>query len=1005
VRSGTPRLVVVAIAVLVVMICRCWAQGGSSRDSDYIRTDFTVEDGLPDNTVNGIVQTENGLLWVGTEAGLAAFDGRDFHPVQLRIPGAPPQGVVHDLLEAANGDLWVGSDAGVFLIPKRALDQLAPSPSRFFPMGAGKSDEVEALLQTRNGVLWVGTDHGLYRQDGSTFVDVLPGSYVSRLHEALNGHLLVVTGQGFVEFDGQRTIEHPGLGARYGVHNDQIFDVNQDSSGTIWYSTNAGIRREGLHSFPALRPNHAYMTSSSRTYEDPQGNIWVSTGVGVYRVQGDFLISPDSTVDARCIYVSRDGGVWLGTNGNGLVHFKRRIVRMYTKADGLPNDLAMTVLPSRDGRLWIGNNCGLSMFDGKKFKVYVEKDGLSNSCVWALAEDHHRNLWIGTYGGGLFSFLNGRFTQYTIKQGLPSKIVFQIVVARDDSLWCATPDGLSHMQGGHFHNYTTADGLSSNRILSVHQDRNGTIWVESQAGVDRLIGQRFAPLASSRPSEDELSSRFAEDSSGDLMTTNAPKGISLVANNRVTTINQDLDVMDMVESPNGSLWFSSRHGIIHVAQKDLIRPVGDRDSFLNYGRIDRADGLNSTQSSVGSPNIAITSDHMLWVATVKGLAMVDLAHWPEPSRSPKIILEGVTVEGHNVPADKRLVLPPGTHHVELHLAAVDLASPERIRLQYRMDGVDPGWLDGGASRTAVYTNIPVGAHTFFVRATDNNGKWDRNGIAYSIVQRPFFYQTTWFQAACAGVLILILTAAYLSRVHHIVRQTRILLEERIVERERIARDLHDTFLQGVQGLFLRFHTGTQQLPKDQPARQIFEDALQQSDRVMLEGRGLVSDLRASKTDTDDLPTAFALVGKESRPLSSAGFDVIVSGRTRDLNTIVYDEVYKIGREAIFNAFRHANAKDIEVEVDSGPSELRIRIRDDGVGIDSSVLKKGNRVGHYGLPGMRERATKIGGHLDLWSRSGMGTELELRVPAAIAYLPSASRMKVRWLNRFLGGRTL
>jgi len=997
-------LISILMLIAVNRPARGVAQQSSSLASHYIRTDFTVEDGLPDNVVNAVFLAENGLLWVGTESGLATFDGREFKGIRLSFPGAPSEGAVHAFAEASNGDLWVGTNAGLMLVLKKDLDQLNPSVTTFFPLGEAKSDEVQALLESREGVLWAGTNHGLYRLEGGRFIKAIGSESVSRLAEASNGHLLVVTHRGFLEYDGRRVIEHPGLGSRFGVRDDEIFNVFQDRNRTMWYSTSIGVMREGEHPFPVFRPIADARIPTYRTYEDPQGNIWVSTGRGTYRADGNDLeaLTP---LGARCLYASRDGELWIGTNGQGLVHFKPRVVRMYTKEDGLPNNnIVMTVLPAHDGKLWVGSNCGLSLFDGGRFKHYSEKDGLANSCVWSLAEDHNKDLWIGSYGGGLFQFRDGHFTQYSIEQGLISKIVLQITVARDNSLWIATPEGLSHLEKGHFTNYTTAQGLSSDRILSVHQDHAGTIWAASQAGVDRLTANGFMPFASSGLEKGTSPVRFAEDSAGNLYTDNLPKGISLIQNDRLAVVNDDLNVMDMVESPRHDLWFSSKDGVIRVALDDLRHAVEDRAAPLDYDRLDRADGLNSIQSSSGSPNIAITPDHKLWIATVNGLAMVDLTQLSPTGRKPKVFVGEVTIDGKRQPAANELILPGGSHHVELHLAAVDLGSPEKTRLQYRMDGVDSVWLDADVSRTAVYTELPVGGHTFHIRATGSDGKWDREGIVYEVTQQPLFYQEKWFQVACAAFLAVLLSMIYLARVRHIVRQTRIVLETRIAERERIARDLHDTFLQGIQGILLRFHTSTQQLPETEPLRRVFDEVLNQSDTVMLQGRGLVSGLRMTTGDTNDLPITFAMAGKEFRALSGAVYNVIVTGETRRLNPAIYDEIVKIGREALFNSYRHAKATTIETELDYSSSDLRIHFRDDGKGIDPAVLANGCLAGHFGLPGMRERATKAGAKLDIYSRLGAGTEVELRVPARVAYWPARGVRSV-WLHRLFGGEVL
>jgi signal transduction histidine kinase/ligand-binding sensor domain-containing protein len=962
---------------------------------DYIRADFTVEDGLPDNVINAIVQTENGLLWVGTESGLASFNGRDFATIDLSAAGAPPQGAVHSLLQSSVGDLWVGTDAGVVLIPRSALDQFSPSLVTFYHPGSGPSNEVSELAESRDGVIWAGTSHGLYRREAGKFMQVIPAVSVSRIAEASNGHLLLVTDQGYIEWDGHRILRHPGLAAGLGVHEDQIFEVFQDRGGTMWYCTDRGITRNDDQRRAPLEPSNVAKTPAFRIYQDYQGTLWIAGGMGIYRVDGDRLDTPVPGLHARSFCASRDGELWIGTNGSGLVHLRRRVVRMFTKADGLPNDMAMTVLSAHDGRLWVGNICGLSVLDGKNFKNYNEKDGLLNSCVWALAEDAKDNLWVGTYGGGLFRFRDGHFVQYSIEQGLVSRIVLQIVAAHDDSLWITTPNGISHMQDGRIRNYTIADGLSSNQILSIHLDRAGTLLAATQGGLDRLVGERFVPFPSNQPEDNPLFVRFSEDSLGNLYTAASPKGISLVANNRLIIANEDLKLLDMAESPQHDLWFTGKNGIIRIGRDSLISAVWNHDGPLDYRVFDRSDGMNSVQCSAGSPNIALAPDGKLWVATVKGLAMVDLTQVPRAARRPKIFVGAITVGKQKELAGPELILPPGTHHVELHLEAVDLASPEKVRLQYRLDGVDAGWLDADASRMAVYTNIPVGADRFHVRASASDGVWDRTGIVYNITQRPYFYQTTWFRVVAISAFILLLSAAYLMRVQQIVQQAHIRLEERLVERERIARELHDTLLQGVLSASMQLDVAEDQLPEDSPTKPLLRRALQMMRQVVEEGRNALRGLRTQDADNGDLALAFSRIGRELAVDERIGYRVVAQTAMRPLRAQIRDEVYRIGREAIVNAFMHANASSVEVEMEHANRYFRILVRDDGCGIDSQVLDAG-REGHWGLAGMRERSEGMGASLKLRSRPGTGTEVELTIPGAIAFETFPNGPISRWL---------
>jgi ligand-binding sensor domain-containing protein len=507
--------------------------------TSYLRTTFTVEDGLSSNVVNAILQTRDGFLWIGTDAGLNRFDGTHFTPIYFRGPKSTSQGIVSALAEGPDGDLWIGTSAGLVRVSRRAFDQFDRSLSVFYHPGESISDEITRLHVSRDGTLWVGTSAGLYRFVANQFKTVIPNAVINRIEESVDGHLHIVTNRGFVELDGTRVIEHPGLSHQLGIGPGAFFHVFQDRNGAIWFCTSMGLARRVNGSIERLQPYGPEAHGVYGVYEDPQGNLWVeastsaqSTG-GILRVSGTKLESLAPSIQVRAVSADREGNLWLGTNGEGLVRFKDRPIRMFTKADGLPNNVPMTVLSKRDGSLWVGNNCGgLSVFNGERFKTYDEKDGLSNSCVWALAEGKGGELWVGTWGGGLFRFAHNHFAQFTSPQGLAGDIVRAITVARDGSLWIATDGGLSHMLNKHFHNYTTADGLSSNRVVSVYQDRHGAIWVETSRGINRMTGDRFAPVLSPHEIFDPRYISLEEDSSGELYALSAPMGIDRIEENQ-----------------------------------------------------------------------------------------------------------------------------------------------------------------------------------------------------------------------------------------------------------------------------------------------------------------------------------------------------------------------------------------------------------------------------------------------------------------------------------------
>ncbi|HEX4168303.1 MAG TPA: two-component regulator propeller domain-containing protein, partial [Bryobacteraceae bacterium] len=763
--------------------------------ASYIRTTFTVEDGLPSNVINAILQTRNGLMWIGTDAGLARFDGRHFTPVDFRGPRSTPQGVVRALAEGPDGDLWVATNSGVARIPSTAPDDFGTLPSTFYYPGSARNIAITSLKFSRGGVLWAGTSDGLYRFERGGFSAILPRFSILRIEEASNGNLLLITPGGVVEWDGSRAVQHPELAPRLGVKADEVFHVFEDSRGVSWYCTSKGVARQIGSSFEKIPPYGPNSDGAFRVYEDPQGTVWINKSNGLFRATAAGLEQLTLPNQNRYIYGDRDGDLWVGTNGDGLFRVKDRAVRMFTTADGLLSNVVMTVLESHEGRLWTGLNCGgLSWLDGERFRTYTEKDGLSNSCVWALAEDANNDLWVGTWGGGLFRFRDGRFTQYSIPQGLRSDVVRSIIIAHDGSLWLATADGLSVMRNGHFRNYTTADGLSTNSILAVYQDRRGVIWAGTSGGIDRLTGDRFMHIPSALEIFEPHYVSLSEGPLGGLYAFSAPKGISRIERNQLVPVSTDLDLMSATEFQR-DLWFSGGNGIFRIAAADLSRSWQDRSAPLDYTSFGRADGLNSPQCSIGAPNMTITRDGKLWVATVQGLALLDLLRLPRTKRAPTIFVEEVTVGQEKQSIRHELVLPPGTHRLEVKFDSIEFTSPEKSRFQYRLDGVDGVWLDADTTRTAVYTSIPVGAHSFHIRACNRDGVWDRTGIVYNVTQLPFFYETNVFRLAVLAGVSLLLWGLYRVRLHRIAREFNMRLEERVDERTRIARELHDTLLQ------------------------------------------------------------------------------------------------------------------------------------------------------------------------------------------------------------------
>jgi signal transduction histidine kinase len=467
-----------------------------------------------------------------------------------------------------------------------------------------------------------------------------------------------------------------------------------------------------------------------------------------------------------------------------------------------------------------------------------------------------------------------------------------------------------------------------------------------------------------------------------------------------------------MEDDDHSFWLYMACGLVRIERAELDAWAAavdhDRESKLTVKTtvFDSSDGVRSLASAGHySPQVAKTSDGRLWFLPWDGVSVIDPRHLPFNKLPPPVHVEQFTADRATYDTTSepngRLRLPPLIRDLEIDYTALSLVAPEKILFRYKLDGHDRDWQDVGTRRQAFYNNLPPGNYRFHVMACNNSGVWNEAGTYFDFSIAPAYYQTPWFRLSCALAFLLLLGALFQLRVRQVARQVRGRMEERLDERERIARDLHDTLLQSVQGLILKFHAVSKQIHENEPAHEALERTLDHAEQVLAEGRDRIQNLRASAVSLSDLPAAFLCVAEETRQGREANFKSVVEGSVRELHPLVLEETYSIGREAITNALSHSEGLHIEVEITYDPRQFRLRIRDDGRGIDPKFLEEGGRAGHWGLQGMRERANKIGAQLKLWSRPETGTEVELIVPGATAYRAVGTRSRGSWFRRSPG----
>ncbi len=951
-----------------------------TQSSNFLRTHFTTDNGLPAAVIDQTEQTRDGFLWmIANGSILVRFDGKNFD--RFQNPRARTMTVSPD------GDLIVGGNEGVVRIPSSSFSHSTLSGFITYVPGPGKASEINCIRFTRNGMMWVGTADGLFRYERDQFIAVGPRVATQRIEEAPDGNLLVINGDGFIELAGDQIIPHPQLAAQLEVSEGQIFHVLKDRRGNIWYCTFRGVARETNGRIEKLGTYARIGHTAFRVYEDPQGTIWIGKEKGLFRATPAGLELVADEIPVRSLNNDRDGNLWIGTNGDGLYKFKEPAVRMFTTADGLPNLVIKTVIATQDGTVWAGANCGgIARFDGTRFRTYNEKDGLGNSCILALAEDSNRDLWVGTWGSGAFRYRNGVFTQFSKNEGMASGLVRGITVARDGSVWFATSDGITRLKDGQFRTFTTADGLSANPSVRVFEDRSGVIWAGTRSGLDRLAGDRFENY-SSVPKAGVIP--FGDDRDGGLYFQLESDGEAVThrLNQDRSDIIKELTACDLIETERGELWIAG-DGIGRVQPGNFTK-ARPPDEPLDYEAFSIADGLTTGRATGPSRCLAMTRDGKLWAATPKGVAMFDLNRLSITAEKTFIYLTNITIGRNTQRAGSEVVLPPGTNRLEIHFAAVEVSAPEKIRLQYRLDGVDNEWIDAPPDPVAIYSFIPVGTHALRIRAANRNGIWDREGVAFNVTQQPYFYQTRWFVAAMVALGFLLVFLVYQLRVAQISRQMSARFDERLAERTRVARELHDTLLQTVQGSKMVADHALKNTADHSRMVRALEQLSKWLAQATEEGRAALQSLRASTTEKNDLAQAFRRAIDECGRATTGEVSFSVNGDPREMHPVVRDEIYRIGYEAIRNACSHSGGDRVEVSLEYA-HDLTLRVSDTGVGIDSTVMEQG-KEGHFGLRGMRERAERIGSKFTLVSSADSGTVITLVVPGRVAFSTAASQL--------------
>jgi ligand-binding sensor domain-containing protein/signal transduction histidine kinase len=1009
-------------------------------DGDDIRfKHLPTAGGLSQTRVSQIVQDDLGFIWFGTQYGLNRYDGYKFK-VFSHDPTDPSSlgGVfVYSLFKDRSGVIWVGTD--------QSLDRFEPATESFTHVHFDRTDPIVAQIeQDLSGILWMATARGLYRFDPTSqkFAHFyhepgnplsLSGDDIRSTGEDRQGRFWVLTPAGLDEFD--RTSGH----VTQHVQLPELFpsgSFHVDRFGVFWIIYGYGLavfnpdtKRLTRYSFYEHQPSESALTGVNAFLEDHDGTMWFGTmGDGLLkydRNQKRFTRymrrpgNPDSLAENRVIslFEDREGNIWTAFHARVPESFSvvapgfESFSPSSADPDGPGENLVSAIYEDKRNSLWIGAGGVLYRVNRKngKYSRYYPAGRDINTDVLTIGEDRSGNLWVGSLGYGL-SCLNqatGEFRTYRHKAADPFSLsndtVTRIFFDHTGAMWLSTWDGLDRFDQttGRFTVYKQ-DRNKVESYYSITEDRKGIFWIGGVSGFVRFVpatGQ-FRVFLHKFGESNSLSDNTVDSSLQDRSGT-----LWIGTQNGLNRMDSETEVFSTYYTKNGlagdavsciladerdNLWMSTNHGI------SRFNPRTQR--FENYSSADGlpGDDLTGWDACFKSPTgemffggfagaVAFRPDHISESAYIPRVALTEFRLASGPVKiGPNSPLQKSITEARD------LTLTHRQHFFTIEFSALSFRSPETNRYRYKMDRLDSAWHElGSQERLVSYDGLAPGVYEFQVEGATSRGAWSEPGVTLRIDILPAWWATTWFRLIVAVSILILVGSLHRLRLQQMAQRFNMRLEERVNERTRIARELHDTMLQSFQGMLMKLSALTYILDLPAELRERVKGLLEQGRQAVNEGREAVQGLRTSTVITNDLARALTTLGEElaaeQNSPNPVAFQVGVEGESRDFHPIMRDEIHRITTEAVRNAFHHACASRIEVKIRYDERQFRVRICDNGKGIDPAVLAGGGRAGHYGLPGMQERAISVGGKLAIASEPNKGTEMELTIPACLARL--------------------
>ncbi len=970
-------------AVLVLSL----AQPGFALDPSRALTQsihriWQTQQGLPQGTIYCVYQTQDRYLWLGTKAALVRFDGVQFTVIR-NLGDKPLESVwVRQLCQDEQGAIWIATDADGLIRYKDG------ETTRFTTDDGLPSNNIRCLLADRQQNLWIGTDRGLARFAA--------------------GRIEAVTGSS-------------------GPGSNSIKALCQTADGLIWVAgENNHLYARQAGDFSVVRldslPNTATLTALAEGSGD---SLWVGSSDGLVqlrqgRQQRYTTADGLSENQITCLTPGGNDSLWIGTS-DGFNRFRAGKFQNFRTRDGLSQSTVYSICEDHEGSLWVGTKLGLNQFVDRRTIPYTTTEGLPSNNTGPIEQDSQGNIWVGTLDAGLALFDSTGFVTLNAADGLPSDSIRALAPTNDGSLWIGTDKGLCRVKDQEVvEALTTQTGLPGNEIQALCNDADGTLWIGTKAGIvswrDGKVTKAQLPKGISEQVSIVAIAEFGDNtivaaaSEGPLLeckngewklfethqvrplhisslhcegktlyVATAGDGFYVFSSTKAVHLSvreglYDDELFGVTTDKRGHFWFACSKGVFSIEQEDLAKFATGKLATVPTTPLSPLDSLRTVECQQDAqPAVKVMSDGRIWFSTIRGVLVVDPGRWQRVLPATSVVVEDVIINGKSEEPRQLQLVPPGNANLTFRYAALSYVSSSRITFRYRLEGFDKNWVDAGARREAFYTNIPPGSYKFVVAATNADGKLYETSAPVHLRIAPNWYQATWFLPLSVTAVALAVWSAFRFRVRAIRKKANAI----VVERSRIARELHDGLMQGFAGITMEMQALSSRLPERSSERKTLEEIIDDAGYCLREARQSIAGLRGARSS---LAASIEQAAQQLAQVHDVRLKLKLDAVTKHLSAETEYNLLRIAQEAITNALKHSEGSVVNVVLESTADEVRLMVRDDGIGLTERDTNLG-QIGHYGLLGMHERARQIGAQFSLQSTADRGTTVCVVLPTS------------------------